>query len=971
MLCWKIKHPVQYVSAGFWLIVLMLVQNGLFASQYLSEAYAADQQQKALPLWPHEKSDLIPDPAIKFGRLENGFRYVLMNNNEPKDRVSLHLDVQSGSLQERDHEQGLAHFLEHMLFNGTAHFPPGELIKYFNSIGMELGPDANARTGFTETVYDILLPSGDPETLEKALLVVHDYAQGALLPPEELDRERMVVLAEMNDRDSASYRTFESTMKFEFPEAKISRRLPIGKEEVIKTMDRALLKSFYDAHYRPDNMVLVAVGNLDVSAAEELIKKRFSTMVFRGKGEPEMDFGEIRHKGIKPFYHFEKEEGMTTVTLESLEKVLPEPDSFALQKRMLIEDAVNRIMGYRLDALVREAGSPMTSATIRSGVFADFVRYAEISADCDPMNWETALAVLEQVLRRAVSHGFGVDELERAKKEILSDFENAVKTASTRDSKKLARNIINEVNTGRVIQSPLQKQKIFSPVIRNLTLKDLSDSMKNTWEKDHRLVLVTGNALIRSSNEMTPEEKILSIYQKSGKEAVSPPDKEKTRSFPYLKMPVHRESVLSRAELPETGIVQIEFGNNIRLNLKKTDFKANEVAMAATFGMGRSSEPLDKAGLGMLSEALINESGFGLMDKAELERSLAGKKTKISFKTEQDCFAINLNTVSDELELAFQLLYAQIMDPGFREDAFKLVMKRLNQEYDGLVHSVEGAMEIHGKSFLAGGDGRFSFPGPDRLNRLTLEDVRGWITPALIRKPLEISVVGDFDMADIVGIASVYVGSIPEREEESGAKQLPSPKFPTGKGLNLRVDTKIPQGLVVVAYPTDDIWDIQKTRRLSVLAQVFSERLRDRIREKLGASYSPGAYNHPSKAYDGFGILYAVVSTDPSSVDDVVEEIRKIAGKISRGPIGVKELGNAVDPVLTRIKDQMRRNDYWLNTVLAGSKKHPAQLGWSQTIIEDYGKITVEDVLDTAKTYLDNAKAATIIVLPEKNDPKP
>jgi zinc protease len=968
MSCEKLKHPVRYGSAVFG---LMLFMAALFAPPGLYADYTADRQPRALPLCAHDKSDLAPDPAIKFGCLENGFRYVLMKNNEPKDRVSLHLDVQSGSLQEGDNEQGLAHFLEHMLFNGTAHFPPGELIKYFNSIGMELGHDANARTGFTDTVYDIMLPSGDPQTLEKALLVIQDYAQGALLLPEELDRERKVVLAEMNDRDSASYRTFESTMKFEFPEAKISRRLPIGKEKVIKTMDHALLKSFYDNHYRPDNMVLVMVGDFDISIVEQLIQKRFGAMVFRGRAQPKMDFGEIRHKGIKPFYHFEKDEGLTTVTLESLEKIYPEPDSFALQKRMLVEDVLNRIIGYRLDSLVREAGSPFTTASIRSGVLTDFVRYAEISADCDPINWEAALTVLEQVLRRAMTHGLTLDELERAKKEILSDFANDVKTASTRDSKKLAEYIIHKINMGRVIQSPFQKQEIFSPVIRDLTLKDVSDCMKNLWENDHRLVLVTGNALIQSSGKKTPEEKILSIYQKSSEQPVGPPGKKETRPFPYLKTPDHKGSVLSRVELPETGIVQIEFGNNIRLNLKKTDFKANEVTIAATFGLGRSSEPLDKPGLGMLSEALINESAFGLMDKAELERSLAGKETKFSFKTNEDCFAVNIDTVSDELKLAFQLLYAQFLDPGFGKDAFKLVKERLNQEYDGLSHSVEGVMEIHGKPFLAGGDTRFSFPRPDQFNRMTLEDIIDWVTPVLRQSPLEISVVGDFNMEDIVGIASEYVGSLPVREEKIHADAQPSPKFPMGKRLDLKADTKIPQGLVVVGYPTDDIWDIQKTRRLSILAEVFSEKLRDRIREKLGASYSPDAYNHPSRAFEGFGILYAVVQTDPSSVAEVVREIGKIAQDLCRGPISAGELENAVDPVLTRIKDQMRRNDYWLNTVLAGSKKHPEQIGWSRSIIEDYRAISREDILSMAKVYLDNTNAATIIVLPEKNEPRP
>ncbi|GAI88275.1 unnamed protein product, partial [marine sediment metagenome] len=192
--------------------------------------------------WPHEKSDLLPDPVLIFGKLPNGFRYVLMENHRPKDRVSMHLDVQAGSMYESDNQQGLAHFLEHMLFDGSKNFKPGELVKFFQSIGMQFGPDANAHTGFNETVYDMLLPDGDRESLAKGLVVMKDFAEGAFLLPSEVDKERRVVLAEKRTRDSASYRTYVATLNFEFPHAKISKRLPIGKEEILKKADHKRLK---------------------------------------------------------------------------------------------------------------------------------------------------------------------------------------------------------------------------------------------------------------------------------------------------------------------------------------------------------------------------------------------------------------------------------------------------------------------------------------------------------------------------------------------------------------------------------------------------------------------------------------------------------------------------------------------------------------------------------------------------------
>ena len=956
-----------------WSAILLVSHSLIAASGALPElslktlpsALASDAGIKGLPQWPHDHSDLKPDPAVKFGRFDNGFRYVLMENNEPKDRVSLHLNVQSGSLHERENEQGLAHFLEHMLFNGSTHFPPGSLISYFQSIGMQLGPDANARTGFIDTIYDILLPAGDEKTIGQGLLVIEDYAQGALLLPEELESERKVVLAEMKNRDSAGYRTFVSTLQFEFPDAQISKRLPIGKENVIKAMDQSLLKSFYDARYRPDNMILVMVGHFDMKTAERLIAKRFSKMEARRPKLPAPDFGHIHHEGVKALYHYEKEEGNTTVTIEKIEETAPQHDSFELQKRLLIQRLADRIVGYRLDDLLRQKDAPFTTATIRSGEFVGNVNFAEISADCDPKNWEKTLLALGRVLHQALAYGFTKSEVERVKKEKLADLENAVKIASTRNSKMLARHMIHALNRDRVVLSPDQEKELFFPVIEKLTAKDLLNAFKKSWAPDHRLILVTGNAVIDETNDPAAS-KIVSLYNRSQAQPIMAPEEKDIASFPYLPTPKKAATIVSNVFHPDTKVRQIDFGNGVRLNLKKTDFKANEIMMSVVLGKGKSSQPQDKAGMSHLLEGILNESGFGRLNKEDLKRALAGKESGISFEIKEDHFAIRIMSVPDEVELAFQLLYAQMADPGFKMDAYDLVMKRLKQEYDSLNHAVDGAIKLFGARFLAGGDTRFGAAEPDQLNRLSLSDVKQWITPILAHSPLEINVVGDFDMDEMIKFASIYVGTLPKREKQTEAIYSDLPTFPVGKMLHIEVDTQLPQGLVVMSFPTDDIWDIHQTRRLSVLAEVLSERLRKQVREKLGAAYSPYAYNRPSKVYAGFGILHAFIKTAPGYVDQVVAEVQKIAENMATKGISEDELQSSLGPMLTNIKDIKRKNDYWVNTVLSGSTDHPEKLLWAQSIIDDYKSITTKDISMLAKKYLNNEKAATIIVLPEK-----
>jgi zinc protease len=935
----------------------------IFEFVALTETNAADGA--AIPKWPHEKSDLLPDPDLVFGKLPNGFRYVLLENHNPKDRVSLHLSVQAGSLNEADEQQGIAHFLEHMLFCGSKHFEPGELVKYFQSLGMQFGADANAHTGFYETVYDVILPEGDEKSLEKGLLVIKDYAEGALLLPSEIDRERKVILAEKRTRDSASYRTFVSTLKFELPETRVSKRLPIGIEEVIKNADHALLKDFYDTWYRPETMILVMVGDFNAPLAIKLIEKKFKNMSARGPARTVPDPGKISHQGIRAFYHFEKEAGNTGIGIEVVKGISPVKDSAAFQKRALIRNVADRIVQDRLDALIRKPGTPFTAAAIGSGIYLKNVEYAEISGECSPENWEKTLSVLEKTLRQALTFGFTEAELERVKRDFISDLNMKVEKAPTRGSQDLARKIIRSINDDRVFQSPEQKRKILAPFIDSITQAEVNEAFKQMWPEGHRLILITGNA--KPAHAYTPPEVLIrNVFNNSRGEAVSRPVEQKAVMFPYLPEPEGKGRVIRRSKIPDLGIIRIEFENGVLLNLKKTDFKANEVIANLVFGNGRSAEPPNTPGLAMLAEEVINQSGLGKLQKDEIERALAGKNTHVAFSIEDDAFFFRGKTVSKEICLLFQLFYAHLTDPAFREDAYRLSMERFEQEYLTLSQSIDGVMEIAGERFLAGDDSRFGFPPYERFKELTLDDVKSWIGEWLSQGGLEISMAGDFDIEQAVDIASKYFGSLEKRPAPCFNQRSTMLEFPAARFVELSVDTDIPKALVVVAYPTEDFWDIRRTRRFSVLSEIFSERLRVTIREKLGAAYSPYAYNKASRSYPGYGVLKAMIHIDPETADGVLKEVRNIASDMQKSGIMKDELKRSLDPLLTGIKDMRRTNGYWLNSVLTNSGKYPQQLDWSRTIMDDYASITNDDISILARKYLNNRRAATLIIEPAK-----
>ena len=436
--------------------------------------------------------------------------------------------------------------------------------------------------------------------------------------------------------------------------------------------------------------------------------------------------------------------------------------------------------------------------------------------------------------------------------------------------------------------------------------------------------------------------------------------------FPYLAEPATKGQIVRRQAISDLGIIQVDFKNGVRLNLKPTDFKTDEVVAGLNFGFGKSSQPKGKAGLAELSTRVINESGVGMLDREELDRALAGKSTDVAFGVGEDRFSLRGRTVSSEISLLFQLFYAFLEDPAFRQDAHTLSMARFKQQYLELARSTEGAMVLRGRRFLAGGDDRFGLPPVEQFSKLTIDDVRQWVAPLLKKGVFELSVVGDFSVEPVIDLAAKYFGSLPQRQAWPAPTNERNPSFPFARSFADQVDTKIPKGLAVVAYPTADQWDIGRARRLNVLGEVFSDRLRERIREKLGAAYSPHAYNRSSRAYPGYGVFQAVVQTAPDETDTVIKEVRAIASDLARNGVAPDVLKRALEPTITSIKDMRRTNGYWLNTVLSGSHRHPEQLEWARSIAADYAAISADDLTRLAGIYLDNEKAATIVVVPGK-----
>ncbi len=915
--------------------------------------------------WPHETSDLTPDPSIVYGRLDNGFRYILKKNQEPENRVAISLYIQAGSLHEDDDQRGIAHFLEHMLFNGSTHFSPGKLVEYFQSIGMSFGGDTNAHTGYDETVYDIILPLGSKEHIQEGLLVVSDYARGALLLPEEINRERGVILSEKRSRDSAGYRAQMKELDFSMEGTKIPERVVIGVLDTLNKADHTIMKRFYDAWYRPENMVLVMVGDFDPAMVKQLVEKQFATLQASGPVPTCPDIGfMLQLDKTKFFYHHEPEMGKTETAIETHWNIKPQKDSIALEIDELHKYMATKIIQHRLDELAQKSDTPFTNAHIYSGIFLKRFAYGEINAECDPEKWQQSLTLLENTLRQALQYGFSEEELQRVKKEILSDLESAVLTQSSRNSKALNSSIVRSLNRNRVFLSPEQELDLFRPVVEKMSVQDVEKAFHAIWSRKTRLVKVNGNAVVPGPD---PLKALEATYNDARKKEVAAYTGVGAMKFPYLQLPASSKNPLLRTEeLKDVGGKRMRFANGVILNIKQTDFQENEVQLLASFGQGKSGSPIP--GLSLLADAVIGQSGTGRLSKDELANVLSGSSLGLTFRVGENAFQWQAKSLNRDMELSFQVLQHLLADPGVDQDAFVLSMDRLKQYYDSLATDVRGAMKLQGDAFLAGENKFFGIPPWEEFQKLKKSQLEEWFVPAAKSGALEISLVGDFDEEKVIKLAQKYFGVLPERSTVM-AKMAPV-SFPAGENLTIRIPSSIDKGMVVVAWKTDDFWDIQRTRALHILAEVFTDKLRKEVREKLGASYGPQVFNVSSRVYDGYGVLQAVLIVDPSHVEMLKKVVLQIADKLWQGEISETELENAKGPMLTSLKDMVRTNRYWLQSVLALSSRYPQQLQWPNSILSGFAGFSVEDIKVLAKRYLKSGDSASISVIPEENGHK-
>lgn len=911
------------------------------------------------PAWPvPEDGILAHDPAVVWGRLPNGLRYAIRPGGTPDDRVSLRLLVETGSLMETERQRGLAHFVEHMAFEGSQNLAPGELIAFLQRAGLAFGPDTNASTTFDQTVYQLDLPRADPQLLDESLGILSEISGRLTLPPAEIEAERGVILSEKRARDTPSQRSGDALLGFLLPGSRYAERAPIGLETVIRTAPREELLAFYRDWYRPEREIVVVTGDVRPAAVADMIARHFGDLVPAGPAPEPPAPDEPATHGLDALMFTDP--GLPAIV--ALNFVLPfddRPDSLAKQSGRLRELLAGLMLQRRLDSLGLQPGAPFSAAEAGVMDLAPAARIGIVNLTTTPEQWQAALAAGEQELRRALSYGFSQAELDQALSILHNQLDTIAARASTRHASSLADQLVDAIGDRVVYTSPERDVQVLAALSRDLTPADIDAALRALVHGREPQIFVAGPMEPAASRD-----EILAAYTASRAVPVAAAVERADAEFAYSDFGPPG-AVTDRTVIADLGITRVHFANGVVLLVKRTPFEAGTVRVAVRFGSGRIGMPADKPGLDLLAGQAFVDGGLGRHDIDEIERILASRQVGVEVIVGESGISLVGRTTPADLPLQLDLLAAYMLDPAYRPEALTRFRARLGAAYAAMEAEPDGLVSGPVEQLIRGGDPRFAMPPEADAERRDLDELRSWLEPMLRRGPLQVSIVGDIDPERAIAEVARTFGALPER----GAVTEPTPPTLTmphvAEPVRFTHHGKPDRALAMVYWPTIGYSTPRTAIGLDLLADILSDRLLREVREREGATYSPEAYSQQSLALPGYGYLAAAIDVAPGNAERIVEVIEATAAAVRTSGITADEFDRALQPRLAQARAALQSNDYWLYNVMLGANRFPQLLDQARTMLADVRAQTIDEVQSLAVEYLDPDRAVPVLVLPQ------
>jgi zinc protease len=906
-------------------------------------------------------SEIIPlDPSIKTGKLSNGFTYYIRKNVEPRNRVQLYLVNKIGSILENDDQRGLAHFMEHMGFNGTKNFPKNDLVNYLQKAGVRFGADLNAYTSFDETVYQLPIPSDDPEVLKNGIQIMRDWAQDATLDPVEIDKERGVVLEELRLGKGAQQRLQDKYLPMIFNNSRYSSRLPIGTEEVLKNFTPATIQQFYTDWYRPDMQALIVVGDIDVNAMEETIKAKFSDL--KNPAKP-------RQRTSYTIPLINKNQFMTVTDSEFpvtvAQILIKHPESKLITKadyrNSIVRSLFNQMVAARFSELSKQADPPFLQGGANIGGFLAGLDVYNAFVVAKPGELERGFKAVLTETERIQRFGFTQTELDRAKQSYMTNMESALKEKDKTSSDQLVneyvRNFLEqEASPGIAYEYDLAKM-----FTGGINLQDVNQLSKKYITDVNRDVIIMGPEKDKSTlpNEATVNNWITNVNQENLTAYV-----DQVSDKPLLATRLPGGKITAETKIDELGITELKLSNGVRVTLKPTDFKNDEISFSA-FSPGGSSLYSDADyQSAAYATTLVRSGGIAEFNPVQLPKLLSGKKVSVVPFISERLEGISGSAAPKDLETALQLTYLYFTNPRKDAEIYKGIIAQLkgglaNRENDPNSVFADSVSAILGNYSV-----RRTGPSIAKVEQINLDRAFEIYKDRFAdASDFRFTFVGSFDVETIKPLIEQYLGSLPSTNRQEAAKDL-GIKIPAGK-----IDKKVYKGQEAKAntrlvFSGDYEFNEKNNTQLDALAEVLSIKLIERLREDEGGVYGVGARASYSKHPSGRYTFTITFGSAPENVEKLIastlDEINKIRQKGAE-PVDIEKfIAEETRTTETQLKD----NAFWLNylNTQLQNDEDPKQV---LRYLASLKNLSSETLKDAANKYLSGNNFIRLVLLPE------
>ncbi|MEM6347665.1 MAG: insulinase family protein [Bacteroidota bacterium] len=909
------------------------------------------------------------DPNTRKGVLDNGFTYYIRQNAKPENYAEFRLAVNAGSLLETDAQQGLAHFVEHMCFNGTQNFPKLALVDYLESIGTKFGAHLNAYTSFDETVYMLRVPTDDPEKFDKGFQIMEDWAHNVTFEDEEIEKERGVVIEEWRTRLGAGNRMMQETLPKTFYQSRYAERLPIGKVDILETFPGDELRKFYKDWYRPDLMALVVVGDFaDMDAVEATIKEKFGRIEASESPKERTSYPIPNHEETLITVVADKESPYNQITV-LYKHPLKSFKTLADYRQRLTYNLASTLIDGRLEELLQSETPPFSFAG--SG-YSSMARTKDAFNNFAVVQQGGFIDGLEALLtenERALRYGFTQSELERAKKSYLSRLEKQVREKDKTESRRIVMSYVNNYLEGSPVPGVENSLAITQELFPSITLEDVNAAFKSFITETNRVITLTGTQ--RPDHVMPTEAEVRALLEKvSAKELTQ--YKDNVAEEPLAGVNNEPGSVIKTETKEEIGVTELTLSNGVKVVLKPTDFQNDQILMRA-YSPGGSSLVDDKDYLSATyGIQAIMESGLANYDYIQLDKYLSDKQLRVGTFVGELYEGMSGSTSPKDLETFLQLAHLYFTSPRKDEKAFKSSLAKTEGFFTNLMNSPEQYFRSEVVKIMGNGHPRSIYlPTPEQWSQIDLDRAYE-IYQARFANAADFTFlfVGNFDVEGIQPMLNKYLGSLPALAETEEWKDVgrTNPEGPINHKVYRGSE---PKSMVEMRFYGDMEWTGENRYNMQSAVQVLGIMLRESMREDKGGVYGVRTNASPSKEPNPEYEITISFVCSPDNVDDLVNTAWNDIKTLQEEGASEKNLQKVQETQRKDIETGMLRNNYWM-----GQLYNAYRNGIDPTLIlkqmEKVEGLSSEAIQEAAKTYFQQGNYAQFVMYPEESEePKP